>query len=106
MADRMVELEALLKNAYPSITIRAEGDSKLTEGAEVAGALLNAPLGQGNLTIVSRITGTKLPEDIPETKAAAAMEIKLLVNGEELQDRKSTRLNSSHEFVSRMPSSA
>ena len=85
MADRMVELEALLKNAYPSITIRAEGDSKLTEGAEVAGALLNAPLGQGNLTIVSRITGTKLPEDIPETKAAAAMEIKLLVNGEELQ---------------------
>lgn len=85
MADRMVELEALLKNAYPGITIRAEGDSKLTEGAEVAGALLNAPLGQGNLTIVSRITGTKLPEDIPETKAAAAMEIKLLVNGEELQ---------------------
>ena len=51
----------------------------------MAGALLNAPLGQGNLTIVSRITGTKLPEDIPETKAAAAMEIKLLVNGEELQ---------------------
>ena len=28
------------------------------------------------------------------------------LNGKDIGDRKSTRLNSSHEFVSRMPSSA
>ncbi|CUQ51733.1 Cna B domain-containing protein [Hungatella hathewayi] len=85
MADRMAELEALLKNAYPDITVRIEGDSSLTEGAKVTGTLLNAPFGQGNVRMVPQITKTKLPEDIPQTKAATAMEIKLLANGEELQ---------------------
>ena len=32
--------------------------------------------------------------------------VELLATGDTLEDRKSTRLNSSHEFVSRMPSSA
>ena len=74
MADRMAELEALLKNAYPDITVRIEGDSSLTEGAKVTGTLLNAPFGQGNIRMVPQITKTKLPEDIPQTKAATAME--------------------------------
>ena len=74
-----------LKNAYPDITAWIEGDSSLTEGAKVTGALLNAPFGQGNIRMVPQITKTKLPGRHPTDKSKAAMEIKLLANGEELQ---------------------
>ena len=39
-------------------------------------------------------------------RLAGKMNIAVLVGDLETEDRKSTRLNSSHEFVSRMPSSA
>ena len=50
------------------------------------------------------------PQAKPNTDDVRIKEIKELVPPahvfRETQDRKSTRLNSSHEFVSRMPSSA
>ena len=49
--------------------------------------------------------------DTPKTKrklpdTLSFEEIESIINQIDLRDRKSTRLNSSHEFVSRMPSSA
>ena len=42
----------------------------------------------------------------PEEARAKLEEFRVLIDDVDRRDRKSTRLNSSHEFVSRMPSSA
>ena len=49
-----------------------------------------------------------LPEDFPRGLASAWVDAPWWEYGDadKVTDRKSTRLNSSHEFVSRMPSSA
>ena len=39
-------------------------------------------------------------------KPSVARSIATVIGADEKQDRKSTRLNSSHEWISRMPSSA
>ena len=58
--------------------------------AQGPAALAHAARGQ--------ISNSRLPEEL---------RLKCLnIVSDQLQDRKSTRLNSSHEFVSRMPSSA
>ena len=72
-------------------------------------------------TVVRLISGAKLrallssarkaSEDCAEITGAHGEEVKTAIEKHHLdrlafRDRKSTRLNSSHEFVSRMPSSA
>ena len=57
----------------------------------------NRVIGGGNPILIQSMTNTKT-EDV-EATVAQILEL-------EAADRKSTRLNSSHEFVSRMPSSA
>ena len=56
---------------------------------------------KGNLRQVA-ING----EQLRQLRTASVIEEVVAFDGADLTDRKSTRLNSSHEFVSRMPSSA
>ena len=48
----------------------------------------------------------ELSDNVPLTEDLAMREFDQLIRLRKMGDRKSTRLNSSHEFVSRMPSSA
>ena len=57
------------------------------------------------IQIVKGISPTFGGINLEDIKAPEAFYIEQRLK-EELKDRKSTRLNSSHEFVSRMPSSA
>jgi hypothetical protein len=55
-----------------------------------------------------RINGVEVPRFLYGTawKEDQTQRLTELIGPEEIRDRKSTRLNSSHEWISRMPSSA
>ena len=79
-----------------------EGDAK-AQATQKLQSKLNQGLEQYNLT-VSQDT------DVPYSNVIGFLipiaDIKLLIKNAIGGDRKSTRLNSSHEWISRMPSSA
>ena len=67
----------------------------------------DAAVAKGVATVASSLDRLVKKEKISEAdKAAALARIQGSSSYDDLKDRKSTRLNSSHEFVSRMPSSA
>ena len=86
------------------IEITVPGDKSISHRAVIIAALSNGPCtlrgflpSEDCMHTVNamRALGIKIEQPEPAT---------LIVHGK--KDRKSTRLNSSHEFVSRMPSSA
>ena len=74
------------------------------KGALVASLTPGGPAQRAGLMtgdLVTRIDGHEVLNNSDLTRHVGMVRV-----GQEIQDRKSTRLNSSHEFVSRMPSSA
>ena len=84
MTDNAIHTEGLTKRFKEFVAVE-DLDFDVQDGTVVA---LLGPNGAGKTTMV-QILSTLLPAD-----------------GGEIQDRKSTRLNSSHLKLSRMPSSA
>lgn len=83
MIQQIGEMEEYFMEAYPNITVRINGDAELIKDAAVAGAVLNADVEQENQVITLMIEESEMPEGLPETKAAKAMNIRLIVSGEE-----------------------
>ena len=82
-ADQAASVAAIKTVALPSGAVGIDGDMQKLLGIRVA------EVGRGGANRVVRVVGRVAPED---TRI--------------YRDRKSTRLNSSHEIPSRMPSSA
>ena len=95
--------------AAGGVTGRESGDGERDGGGESStsgiGASMGGSTGISAGTRVDRFMGlSHLGKCASENSACAAVKRTLL--GERMKDRKSTRLNSSHQCLSRMPSSA
>ena len=75
-------------------------DGLTTEESEISRKIIGAAIE------VHRVLGPGLLESVYQKCLAHELKISVLSFAEEQPDRKSTRLNSSHTDISRMPSSA
>ena len=100
MVDGMVDVHLARFKASGAQLLIGSGRFIGPKTVEVALADGGTRVLQGEKVIISTGSRTTL-EPIP-----GLLEASPLTHIEALEDRKSTRLNSSHEFVSRMPSSA
>lgn len=85
MIKQIAEMEAYFRMAYPNITVRIKGDAELAEGAAVTGAVFSADVEQENQVVTLIIEDMDMPEELPEVKAAKAMNIRLTAADEEVQ---------------------
>ena len=98
----VVSVEVHLANGLPAFTIVGLAEAEVRESRErVRAALQNS----GFEFPAGRVTVNLAPADLPKESGRFDLPIALGILAAS-RDRKSTRLNSSHGLLSRMPSSA
>ena len=91
---RMIVLVAMVFAGIANATVKAQGNNFITNEEKV------------DDLVVSKVIYTIVGAGKTDGAMDAGQLLKPMLARGELQDRKSTRLNSSHNVASRMPSSA
>ena len=87
--------------SHASVTIEGVCKSAIKEGFMILVGIEEADTQEDADWLCKKIIGLRVFDDENGVMNKSILEV-----GGNILDRKSTRLNSSHEFVSRMPSSA
>ena len=105
-----IELEDVIENMGAQLTkeVASKTADMAGDGTTTATVLAQAIVGPGLKALASGANPMDLKRGIDKAVSAVVEHLKSIAEkvGTDSKDRKSTRLNSSHEFVSRMPSSA
>ena len=101
IGDRIVEIMGIAREAghRTKISVRAH-----RAGVSAKGALIG-PMGARARAVMDELHGEKI-DIVDYSEDPAVYVANALAPSKVSSDRKSTRLNSSHEWISRMPSSA